>query len=331
MSAAVIIPTYNEARHIGSLLEQLLRLDESVVGEILVADGRSEDETRAIVAGFTAESGRVRLVDNPERVQAAGINRAAKAATPERTVLVRMDAHSHYPDDYVPRLLQQLVSRETDSVVVRLRTVGRTCMEKAIAAASNSAFGTGGSLHRVGGTSGPVDHGHHAAFVRAAFERVGGYDKGFIANEDAEFDYRLRRTGGRIWFASEIEVDYFPRSTLRALARQYWRYGQGRAQNYRKHGEALRLRQLAAPAIAAVLTASALLGFVQPLFWLVPALYASGCAAAAVFLAIRERSPCVLLAAPALAVMHVCWGFGFLKRVSRRTGDGRRPAPAEQI
>ncbi len=328
--AAVIIPTYNEARHIGGLLEQLLRHDESVVGEILVADGRSEDETRAIVAGFTERSGRVRLVDNPERVQAAGINHAAKAATPERTVLVRMDAHSHYPEDYVPRLLEQLSARESESVVVRLRTVGRTCMEKAIAAASNSAFGTGGSLHRVGGASRHVDHGHHAAFVRSAFERVGGYDRGFIANEDAEFDYRLRKTGGRIWFASEIEIDYFPRSTLKALARQYWRYGQGRAQNYLKHGEALKLRQLAAPAIALTLLASLLLGFVQPLFWLVPALYASGCAAAAVLLAVRERAPCVLLAAPALVAMHVAWGLGFLERMVRRIGGGPR-IPVQQL
>lgn len=321
--AAVIIPTYNEARHIGGLLEQLLRQDEAVVGEILIADGRSHDDTRAIVERFAAQSGRVRLVDNPERVQAAGINRAVQAATAERAVLVRMDAHSRYPDDYVPRLLAHLGACESESVVVRLRTVGRTCMEKAIAAASNSAFGTGGSPHRVGGASGPVDHGHHAAFVRSAFERAGGYDTGFVANEDAELDYRLRKAGGRIWFASDIEVDYFPRSTLRALAHQYWRYGQGRAQNYLKHGETLKARQLAAPAIVLALAASILLGFGQPLLWLVPALYASGCAAAAVFLAVRDRSPCVLLAAPALATMHIGWGLGFLARIRKQSHRGK--------
>lgn len=310
--AAVIIPTFNEAAHIGGLLEQLLRQKPDVVGEILVADGRSEDGTRAIVERIAAANDRVRLIDNPERLQSAGINRAAEAADPALAILVRMDAHSGYADDYVARLIQTLKDRETQSVVVRLRTVGRNCLEKAIAAVSNSVFGTGGAAHRIGGQSRLIEHGHHAAFQRAAFQDAGGYDVHFIANEDAEFDYRLRRNGGRIWLAADIEVDYFPRSTLKALSRQYWRYGRGRAQNFLKHREKLKLRQMIAPLLVVTMAASAAVALVQPFALGVPLLYAAGCIAAAIFLAIRSRSACVLLAAPALLVIHLSWGAGFI-------------------
>ncbi|MBB5685755.1 glycosyltransferase family 2 protein [Sphingobium boeckii] len=310
--AAVIIPTFNEAAHIGGLLEQLLRQKRDVVGQILVADGRSQDATRAIVAQIAAANDRVHLIDNPDRLQSAGINRAAAAADPAHGILVRMDAHSGYADDYVARLIRTLQERDTESVVVRLRTVGRTCMEKAIAAVSNSIFGTGGAAHRIGGQSRLIDHGHHAAFRRDAFQSSGGYDVHFIANEDAEFDYRLRRAGGRIWLAADIEVDYFPRSTLGALARQYWRYGRGRAQNFLKHREKLRARQLVAPLLVVMLAASTAVSLVQPYALALPLLYAAGCCAAALWLALRARSICVMLAAPALWAMHLCWGAGFI-------------------
>lgn len=311
--AAVIIPTYNEAAHIGPLLEQLLHEDRTVVGEILVADGRSEDATRAIVTRFAETHDRIRLVDNPDRLQSAGVNRAALIAHPDHAVLIRMDAHAAYAPNYVARVMNTLDQSEAHSVVVRLRTTGRTCIERAIAAATNSVFGAGGSVHRVGGKSQLVDHGHHAAFRRDAFETVGGYDTGFVANEDAEFDYRLRRAGGRIWFQADIEVEYYPRSTLRALARQYWRYGQGRAQNYLKHRERLRPRQMIPPAVVSLVACCILLGLFWRPAWLVPAAYAAGCIAASLVLAASTRSACALLACAVLPVIHVSWASGFIK------------------
>lgn len=328
LGAAVIIPTLNEEAHIGALLEQLLEQDEHLVGEILVADGGSADGTRAIVEKMARRSARVQLIDNPERIQSAGINRAASAAHPGRDLIIRMDAHAGYGSDFVERLTSTLRSRDAETVVVRLRTVGASCMERAIAAASNSVFGTGGAVHRVGGTSGHVDHGHHAGFRRAAFEGVGGYDPGFVANEDAEFDFRLRRCGGRIWFAADIEVDYYPRSTLAALARQYWRYGSGRAQNYRKHRQGLRLRQLVAPALVSLLLPASALALFDPRLWLGPLAYAAGCVLAALFLALREQSACVLLAAPALVAMHLGWGLGFLATIISPAARRRPYAPA---
>ncbi|RYF22550.1 MAG: glycosyltransferase, partial [Oxalobacteraceae bacterium] len=188
-SAVIIIPTLNEARRIGDLLDQLTRLPATLVPEILVADGRSTDATRTIVADRAARDPRIRLVDNAARLQAAGINLAVMEARSDADTIVRIDAHAVYSDDFVPQVMARFTTPDITMVAVRLDTRGETCMQHGIAAAMNSRLGTGGSAHRVGGFSGFVDHGHHAGINRAMFCRVGGYDPSFRANEDAELDY----------------------------------------------------------------------------------------------------------------------------------------------
>ncbi|MCK8456760.1 glycosyltransferase family 2 protein [Sphingomonas faeni] len=314
MTATVIIPTLNEIAHIEALLDTLLREPSSVVGEILVADGGSRDGTRECVADVADRASRVRLIDNPERIQAAGMNRAAAAADPRFAILVRVDAHASYPQDYVARLLTSLATSGADSVVVGLTTRGHSRFQRAVAIAQNSRIGTGGSAHRMGGASGWVDHGHHAAFRRTLFEQAGGYDTSFEANEDAELDARLRALDGRIWLDATIPVIYYPRNTLRGLARQYFRYGSGRARNSHKHGERLRVRQMLPPAITLAIGFSLLGATLLPALLVIPLSYGLALLAASAVFAVKARWLGALMAAPALATMHLAWGAGFLKR-----------------
>ena len=46
--------------------------------------------------------------------------------------------------------------------------------------------------------------------------------------EDWELNYRIRASGGLIWFTPELKVMYRPRATLGALAKQQFRYGRWR-------------------------------------------------------------------------------------------------------
>jgi len=220
----LIIPTLNEADHIGQLIDQLLSDAPPTLAEILIADGGSSDRTRDIVAKAAALDGRVRLIDNPKKIQAAGVNSAVRAADRRSQIIIRLDAHAGYPPGYVNRLCEIMTETQADSVVVRLKTQALGCFQRAVAAVSNSRLGTGGAAHRIGGAGRWIDHGHHAAFKRESFEAIGGYDETFAANEDAEFDVRLRRTGRRIWFAPELEVSYYPRKTPASLAVQYLKY-----------------------------------------------------------------------------------------------------------
>jgi succinoglycan biosynthesis protein ExoA len=314
MTATVIIPTLNEIAQIDVLLTQLLAEPADVVGEILVADGGSRDGTREVVADFAKRSSRVRLIDNPERIQAAGVNLAVAAADWRFHTIIRVDAHALYPADYVARLLASLDATGADSVVVRLTTKGHGGFQSAVAIAQNSRIGTGGSAHRMAGASTWVDHGHHAAFRRTLFEQAGGYDTSFEANEDAELDARLRGLGGRIWLDATIPVIYYPRVTIRGLARQYFRYGSGRARTSSKHSERLRLRQMLPPAVAVAIGGSLIGALLVPALLVIPLVYALALFSASAVFAVRERSVVGLMAAPALATMHIAWGAGFLWR-----------------
>jgi succinoglycan biosynthesis protein ExoA len=308
---AIVIPALDEAEHIGALLAEFGRQSRSVV-EIIVADGGSTDGTQAIVERMAARDPRIRLIHNPARLQAAGFNLAASAAASDVDTLIRADAHAAYPAGFVDALLAEQAASGAESIVNRLRSVGEGGFQTAVAAASNSSWGTGGAAHRRGAASCYIDHGHHALFDRATFLSLGGYDEKFAANEDAEYDVRLRAAGGRIWFTNKADIAYFPRSSAKALARQYFRYGAGRAQTLLRHGEPLRWRQRAPSLLVLLLACSLLLAPLVPALLAVPAAYGLAVAGATLQLMARERKLCVVGAAVALPIMHLAWGTGFI-------------------
>ncbi|HRM74432.1 MAG TPA: glycosyltransferase family 2 protein [Paracoccus sp. (in: a-proteobacteria)] len=319
----LVVPTLNEARGIEACLRSLLTGDPRLAdADVIVADGGSHDATRQIVAALGAEFPRLRLIDNPARLQSAGINRAvAEAATDRHRILVRADAHAIYPSGYAMALADRLAALGVASVVVPMDSCGKGCFQRAAAWIVDTPLGSGGSAHRGGRRSGEVDHGHHAAMDLDWFHHVGGYDARFSHNEDAELDHRLRAAGGRIWLEADLRLDYQMRPTPGSLARQYWNYGKGRARTVRKHALRPRLRQIA-PAVNLVLLIAGLLLMglgalvgnaaliLAGAIW--PGLYLAVLGLASGWMVLRHRSLCGLWAGPALAAMHLPWGFGFL-------------------
>src|SRR5438105_8971267 len=78
---SVIVPVRNEAAFIAATLERLLTQDYPADRfEVLVADGRSTDNTRTIVGALMLRFANLRLLDNPRMWSSAGRNIAAQAA-----------------------------------------------------------------------------------------------------------------------------------------------------------------------------------------------------------------------------------------------------------
>ena len=330
----IVMPALDEERYIASAIASVIPDEGSTIDyEVIVADGGSVDATAKIVRMLARGNHAIRLVENVGRTQAAGVNLAARLADPRSSVLVRADCHAGYPADFVVTCVASLAERQSASVVVPMQTMGATCMQRAVAAAQNSRLGNGGAAHRLpGGGSRFVDHGHHAAFDRKAFLAVGGYDEGFKANEDAEFDKRLVAAGGRIWMNDAATITYYPRSSLASLARQYAGYGAGRAATVLKQGGGLRPRQLLPLAAFFACLASLLLGPLDLRLATPALLYATGCMVWGCMMAARSGRPCLALAGLAAMTMHMAWALGFLN-VGLRSGawrfgsaEQRRPA-----
>lgn len=310
-SPLIIIPCLNEAAQLPSLLAQLLR--DSPDAPIVVADGGSSDRSRGIVAEVARDYPNVVLMDNPDRLQSAGVNRAVATYAGDRRWFVRVDAHCRYPEGYVSRLVEAAARRDVVSVVVPMVTEGHGCFQIGCAAAQNSLLGTGGSAHRHIGRGQFVEHGHHALMAVDAFKRVGGYNEAMSHNEDAELDCRLA-TEGRIWLEPACAITYFPRRTPRALWRQYYGYGKGRAQTIALHRLRPRLRQMAPLAVPIALLLAIFGAPLSPLF-LVPLIgWAALCLGIGGAIAIRSRSLCSAAAGPAAMIMHLAWGCGYLIR-----------------
>ncbi|PZX52886.1 succinoglycan biosynthesis protein ExoA [Cereibacter changlensis] len=306
----IVIPTLNEAAHIGGLLDSLLPFAQRSAARIIVADGGSSDDTARIVAERAAIEPAITLLDNPRRLQSAAVNLAVERFGAEADWLIRIDAHAAYPTDYCETLLAEAEATGADSVVVGMRAVGSGFWQGLIAAAQNSRLGNGGSAHRMAPQGRFVEHGHHALMRIAAFRAVGGYDESFSHNEDAELDLRLRAAGYRIWLTPKTRLDYFPRRTIPALIRQYYLFGKGRARNLQKHRNRPGLRQMLVAALMPALLA-AVLTPLSPVFALPLLLWLVGCTVGGVAIARQTGDPGALLSGLAAGVMHAAWSAGF--------------------
>lgn len=331
----VVIPTLNEEAHIESCIRSLLVQDGQNCA-IVICDGLSTDRTREIVMSLQDTYPELKFLENEKRLQSAAINHAvATHATSETRYIVRCDAHSSYPENFISRVVAKLQETQAASVVTVMDSVGSTCFERANAWAVDTPLGSGGAAHRAGATSGYVDHGHHAGFDIDWFRRIGGYDETFTHNEDAEYDHRLGLAGGKVYLDADIRIEYTPRGSLPALMRQYYNYGKGRARTTLKHRMRPKIRQMVPVlALLGVIFGIALLP-VTPWLALIPLSYLLLLSCVSVAFAIAKKSVCGFWTGPALATMHMSWGWGFLAGLikfgtRRARRDVLRAANAEE-
>jgi glycosyltransferase involved in cell wall biosynthesis len=313
----IAMPCFNEALFIEACLRdvQAQTYPKERI-EILVADGGSTDGTREILARLAAEDGRIRVIDNPQRIQSAGLNHAIRASRGER--IARMDVHADYAPSYLEKCVEVMQRTGADNVGGAARCRARGPTQRAVAAALHSPLGFGGSSFRDENAEGWVDTLFPGFFTREILDKVGLFDEGAIVNEDAEINQRIQQAGGRIYLSREIEVHYYPRDTLRSLGSQYHRYGQGRARTLLKHGRLLRLRP-AVPFLAAI--AGLALLVLSPRWALaVAAVYAVGAFIEAIRLSRRFDAPLITtwLAFPVMHVPHaIGFGTGLIKSLVR--------------
>jgi succinoglycan biosynthesis protein ExoA len=317
---SVIVPCFNERHTICSLLraihDQTYPLSDL---EVIIADGLSTDGTREVIRVFSDEHPNLSicLIDNPERIIPAALNKAIQAANGE--VLVRLDAHSIPAKDYIERCLAVLESTGSANVggMWQIRPSGDGWLARSIAVAASHPLGAGDARYRTGGEAGEVDTVPFGTFKREWVDRVGYFDKTLLTNEDYEFNVRLRQAGGVIWFDPTIQSAYFARRDLPSLARQYARYGYWKARMLRRYPESLRWRQALPPLFVLsviVLGLASLFWFPACLLMAVQlALYALLVFLVGAVRSFQERDWGILAGFPlAIWTMHFAWGGGFL-------------------
>jgi succinoglycan biosynthesis protein ExoA len=319
----VVIPAANEERFIGACLDSVLAQDHRDL-QVVVVDGASTDGTADVVLARAQEDDRIELIHHGIRNIPSSLNLVLEAA--RGRWLVRVDAHCTVPAGYVGVAVRLLREGAWAGVGGRKDGVGRTAAGRAIAVAMGSRLGVGGSVYHHGTTRQEVDHLPFGAYPTELVRQLGGWDERLEANEDFEFDHRLRKAGHRLLFDPEMTIAWQCRQSVGDLFRQYRRYGRGKADVAWLHPDSLRPRHVAPPLFVAYLGVAGLAATRHPgRAAAMVAPYALTVLAETLRLAPRLETGAQRIHVPAAFVaMHVGWGLGFwcgaASKLIRRTG-----------
>jgi glycosyltransferase involved in cell wall biosynthesis len=314
------MPVLNEENYLEAAVLAILSQDYEGSIQVVLALGPSTDRTNEVAARIIAGDSRVSSVPNPTGRTPEGLN-AALASTSQE-IVVRVDAHSELSDGYIRLAVETLQRTGADNVGGIMGARGVTKFEKAVAAAMTSPLGVGSASFHTGGTEGPAETVYLGVFKRSALERVGGYDPAFTRAQDWEMNYRIRSTGGTVWFNPDLFVTYRPRPNVSKLAKQYFEYGSWRHEVMRRHPETRRtksaLRYFAPPLAVALIVIGKILGTIglvmgNALIWgyIFPIGYVALTLLSSLSLVKRARGG-ALWVPIVLMTMQMSWGIGFL-------------------
>ena len=216
MKVSIISTVKNEGENIRHLLDSILE-QTLLPDEVVICDGGSTDNTLEILAEYQQWLP-LKLISAPGSNISQGRNRAiAIAAGP---IVAVTDAGVVLSPRWLEHLARPLVSGEavatsgwfeadpyTDFEVVMGATVLPTLSD-----IEPEKF---------------LPSSRSVAFLKSAWEAIGGYPEWLDYGEDLVFDLALRQRYGSFAFAERAVAYFRPRGSLKSYFRQYYNYARG--------------------------------------------------------------------------------------------------------
>ena len=224
-TVSVVVPVYNEEKYIKGLINSLLSQDyEKKKIEVIFIDGNSNDETVKIIREeFKGKNITYKIIKNPEKITPKSVNMGIKEAKNE--IIIRLDAHSEYPSNYVSKCVYYINQTDADNVGCVIKAKNNSRIGRVIANVVSSKFGVGNSGFRTNSKSGYVDTVPFGTFRRKLFDKIGYFNEELPRSEDNEFNSRIIRNGGKVYLFNDIEVTYYPRDTVSKLIKMGFENG----------------------------------------------------------------------------------------------------------
>ena len=178
-------------------------------------------------------------------------------------------------------------------------------------------LGVGNALHRYPDYEGYTEGAQFPAIRRWVFDRIGAFDERLVRNQDDEFNYRIRRAGGKVYVSPRVRYSYFVRARVGQLFKQYFQYGFWRIPVIEKHRRPTTLRQMAPTLFYAACVASRGRGPVvarsRCLLLTLPVTYASALLLAGAALVPGNGARVSACVPVAIATMHAgyAWGLAY--------------------
>jgi glycosyltransferase involved in cell wall biosynthesis len=217
--ASLIVTVRNEARHLRHLLDSIA--PQQGIREVIVVDAMSSDGSADIAESYRGQLPGLQVIRQACR-RGEGRNLGAQRATGDLLLFTDGDCIAN------PFWAQRLVAAwggAPDRVVA-----GQTIL---------TGYWAFTKLHRVElphrgqDTTWPSCN---LAYPRALFERLGGFDPGFVTAEDIDLNFRAVRANATIVHAPDAIVYARARDSVGGFLKQAYWNGYGRKQLTRKHG-----------------------------------------------------------------------------------------------
>ena len=232
MIISIGIIALNEEEYLPQLLEDILVQTFSLNKiDFILIDSCSTDETKSIMEQFKEKNNEkfhnIRVLKNANKWQAHGWNVFIDNAIGD--ILIRIDAHSHIPNDFCKKLVDTMENGHFDVLGGKRPTIlkDNSQWSRILLEAENALFGSGIAVFRTSDKPRLVKSVFHGAYKKEVFQVCGVFDEKLRRTEDNEMHYRIRKNGYKIMYNPEIISYQYARPTLRKMIKQkflngYW-------------------------------------------------------------------------------------------------------------
>ncbi len=316
-SVSIVIPCRNEEKYIGKCIDSVLMQDyPSDKISVFICDGKSTDQTIAIIKDYTIKHPNIHYILNEKQTTPFALNLGIKAS--ESDVVIILGAHSELYPDYVSACIEAFAFAEnigcTGGIIENFY---ENKTSEVIGKAMSSQFGVGNAYFRTGSKDGFVDTVAFGAYKREVFKKIGLFDEELIRNQDDEFNYRLLKNGFTIYLYKKIRCKYFVRASYEKLFKQYEQYGYWKVYVNKKHNAITTVRQIVPLLFILFLFFGFLFSFLHPIFLLLYVMFLSIYFCMASIFAFIKSSE---LTQPAkmvycFLILHISYGWGYLKGI----------------
>ena len=315
---SIIVPCRNEIDYIKNLLDSINKQDyPNEFIELIVVDGMSNDGTNEYLK--TLDIKNLVVLENSAQYVSNAMNIGIKNAT--GNIIVRMDVHSIFPENYLSILVAHINSfPKVGNVGVPCKTLpaNNSFQSMAISMALSSSLGVGNSLFR---TKIPtnfelVDTVPFGCWKKEIFDIVGLFDEVLIRNQDDEFNQRILNAGMEIHLLPGPQVQYFGRQDFKSHAKMFYQYGLFKPLVNKKIGKITTLRQLAPLGLVLyifiMLMMAAFSFFISILMFTI---FVSGYLTASISYFVKNKKNFYLLIYFILAILitHISYGTGYFR------------------
>lgn len=242
---SIVCPIYNEEKFISRCIDSIIGQDyPKDFLEVFFVDGVSCDNTRALVQEYADKYSYIKLLDNPYKIVPPALNIGINASKGE--VIIRIDGHCIYPQNYISTLVHYLFKLNADNVGAMWNTLPAkdNTLCRAIAIGVSHKFGVGNSLHKIGTDQIiETDTVPFGCFPRSVFERIGYFDDELVRNQDDEFNARIIKNGGKIFLIPDLIIDYYARDSIAKMMKMFFQYGLFKPLVNKKNGSPTTIRQ----------------------------------------------------------------------------------------